>query len=581
MSSISYSTALTSNIIDIPKIIPAHLSSNHLIRPCPPNYQHLKQQVKPSLYGAGQRKYNDNYKLQQGTTTTFNGYTNFTGRRAPLPLPRHYHYNNNNQNDNVNVRYDNNFKQNDNVNRYNHYKQDNNVNHHDMQPLMNLNPYHLPSDRHTRSFYNAQQFHPGYHYHNSRSLSRSKYDVLARLPSRSPSPHYRTNLPPPVKPRRHYNVNNQNDNVNHVNNVHYNNNNQNNNVNNVHRFNRYNNNNNQNNNVNVNNVHYRNNYNNSNQNNNVNVNNVNNVHYNQNDSVNKGLILSDSMCSRLRSYAIRTPKFNDIDISFESGCDIEKMMNWLRTSEGHRTVQGKTHLIICLGTNDVGRYGVDESLKRCGEIIHFIRRSFPSIRAIGWLALSPRWKPTRFISAAEIGGLHFQFNERLQVLSKKLDFDFVDARLGLADMRVEDGLHPSTTTGRWKYEETLRKWFTTRAVAHSSSFFQPRRTLNYNNNNQDDSVNAPPMNYHQQRRYIAPYNAPNNNNNVPRYNAPRYNVHQNVNNNNHYNVQNNRYNVPYNVPRNNNNNNNYNDRHQQHHINNTGQVPKNVVEGLE
>jgi hypothetical protein len=25
-------------------------------------------------------------------------------------------------------------------------------------------------------------------------------------------------------------------------------------------------------------------------------------------------------------------------------------------------------------------------------------------------------------------------------------------------MRVEDGLHPSTTTGRWKYEEALRAY---------------------------------------------------------------------------------------------------------------------------
>ncbi|CAF5144123.1 unnamed protein product [Rotaria sp. Silwood1] len=36
-------------------------------------------------------------------------------------------------------------------------------------------------------------------------------------------------------------------------------------------------------------------------------------------------------------------------------------------------------------------------------------------------------------------------------------------------MRVEDGLHPSTTTGRWKYEGAIREWFSNRAAAHFSS----------------------------------------------------------------------------------------------------------------
>ncbi|CAF3876150.1 unnamed protein product, partial [Rotaria sp. Silwood1] len=90
-------------------------------------------------------------------------------------------------------------------------------------------------------------------------------------------------------------------------------------------------------------------------------------------------------------------------------------------------------------------------------------------------SLSPRWKPTRFVSAANIGQMHNQFNERLRILSKQLDFDVVDARLGLADMRVEDGLHPSNTTGKWKYEGATREWFSSRAAAHYSIFFQRRR----------------------------------------------------------------------------------------------------------
>jgi hypothetical protein len=53
-----------------------------------------------------------------------------------------------------------------------------------------------------------------------------------------------------------------------------------------------------------------------------------------------------------------------------------------------------------------------------------------------------------------------------------MDFDVVDARLGPGDMRVEDGLHPSTTTGRWKYEKTIREWFAYRAEPQH----QPRPT---------------------------------------------------------------------------------------------------------
>jgi hypothetical protein len=125
------------------------------------------------------------------------------------------------------------------------------------------------------------------------------------------------------------------------------------------------------------------------------------------------------MCSRLRTYAVKRFNLIDIELSYESGCDIYKMINWLKTSQGARTVRNKDYLIFSLGTNDVGHYGVDVSFARCSEIIAFIRWSFPAIRAIGWLALSSRWKPTRFVSAVDIGDLHRQFNERLQVLSKQ------------------------------------------------------------------------------------------------------------------------------------------------------------------
>jgi len=118
MSSITFTpSTLTSNlpIITVPTLRPAYLSPTPLIRPTPPTYQHLQQQIprRPALYGAGQRKYSDFHKFQVGTTTTFNGYTNITGDRRvnlpPTPHPhrnppsfnnnyQHQHYNNYNNN---------------------------------------------------------------------------------------------------------------------------------------------------------------------------------------------------------------------------------------------------------------------------------------------------------------------------------------------------------------------------------------------------------------------------------------------------------------------------------------------------
>ena len=198
------------------------------------------------------------------------------------------------------------------------------------------------------------------------------------------------------------------------------------------------------------------------------------------------------MCSRVRTQAVKKFNLVDVELTYESGCDCNNMANWLNTSEGRRVVRQKEFLLISLGTNDVARYGVDEAIQRCGELVCFIRRSCQGIRAIGWLALSPRWKPTRYVSAEEFGELHYQFNERLRLLSKQLDFDVVDACLGPEDMRVEDGLHPSTTTGRWKYEEAIREWFTSHAVARHSSLLQRSRPPTHSNSDDDLRPLMPP-----------------------------------------------------------------------------------------
>jgi hypothetical protein len=515
MSSITFPPRTTSESlnrlpnINIPTFRPAYLTSNIPTPIIPPTYQHLNQQVqrKPALYGAGQRKYNNFHKFQTGTTTTFDGYTNITGirpsnipprpapRRLPLPPPTyqfnpHYH-----QQQNYN-------------NNYNNYYNDNN-NNKNLPSLFDINPFHLPSQHNTRTFNHAQQYHPNQqHHHYPRPTSRSRFHVLSQLPSQSRSRSRSQYRAPPIKPRRAHQQQQQQQ----------------------QQYSR---------------PHYQQQQHTTTTTNNNNYNNYNNQNYRRppnnynNNRTRKGLIISDSMCSRVRTYAVQQLPNYDVELSYESGCDIIKMMNWLQTPEGQSTVGSKEFLLICLGTNDVGQYGVEVTLRRCSDLICFIRQSFPGIRAIGWLALSPRWKPTRFVSAADIGGLHRQFNEHLQILSKQLDFDFVDACLGPSDMRVEDGLHPSSTTGRWKYEGALRQWFSSRAVAHSSSFlFQGQhqhtaatpatRTttaapyptiLRSNNNNYNyNNPSYQQQQYHRQNNYQQQQHRNNyNNNNYNRY----------------------------------------------------------------
>ncbi|CAF4082701.1 unnamed protein product, partial [Rotaria sp. Silwood1] len=59
--------------------------------------------------------------------------------------------------------------------------------------------------------------------------------------------------------------------------------------------------------------------------------------YNEIERTLKGIVLSDSMCSRLRTYAIRKLPQYDVELCYESGCDIITMIQWLRTPEGQST----------------------------------------------------------------------------------------------------------------------------------------------------------------------------------------------------------------------------------------------------
>ncbi|CAF4655992.1 unnamed protein product, partial [Rotaria sp. Silwood2] len=307
----TYATTTANNLpnINLPPMRPLYLQPYAPQQQQPPTYHHLKQQIqpKPMLYGSNHRKQNYLHKFQTGTTTTFNGYTNFSGTRTtnlpPPPPPRRnlpppppprtiYHHN----------PYHNNYN-----NRYYHHRHHYNNNFNNTQnlpSLLDLNPFHLPSRHNTRTFTTAQHYHPNHHQqHYPRSLSRSRFHVLSQLPSksRSRSRSYQRPLPPPIKPRRIHHQQQQQ------------------------QFNRH---------------RYQQQqqrptippYNNT--NNNINNNNNN---YNGIKRTLQGIILSDSMCSRFRTYAIKKLPLYDIELSYESGCDIYKMIQWLNTPEGRGT----------------------------------------------------------------------------------------------------------------------------------------------------------------------------------------------------------------------------------------------------
>ncbi|CAF1492070.1 unnamed protein product, partial [Rotaria sordida] len=150
--------------INIPPLRPYYLTANIPPPKIQQNYQNLTRQIprKPSLYGAGQRKYNFHKKFQIGTTTTFNGYTNVSGR-PPTPPPRRRHLSP--FQPLAPPRNHHNFHHHPHPHQYNHHHHhhyQNNTN--NLPTLMSLNPFHHPPRHHTRSFHQAQHFHPNQHH---------------------------------------------------------------------------------------------------------------------------------------------------------------------------------------------------------------------------------------------------------------------------------------------------------------------------------------------------------------------------------------------------------------------------------
>ena len=126
-------------------------------------------------------------------------------------------------------------------------------------------------------------------------------------------------------------------------------------------------------------------------------------------------------------------------MSSESGCDCQKMINRLNTTQGRQAVSNKKILVLGLGNNDIIKHGVEGTIRQCSNMINYIRTNFTSIQTIGCMALSPRWKPTRFISSEEIGELHMQFNERSESCLHKsvLTLSMLDWALWILEKRMD------------------------------------------------------------------------------------------------------------------------------------------------
>ncbi|CAF4921323.1 unnamed protein product, partial [Rotaria sp. Silwood1] len=216
-----------------------------------------------------------------------------------------------------------------------------------------------------------------------------------------------------------------------------------------------------------------------------------------------GIILSDSMASKCRMFKVNTPDVIHVELVAQSGCNCERMADWMASAEGKAKLNGISVVLFSLGTNDLAQLGVDLTLKRCEWLIDYIRQTFPSIKTIGWMKLSPRTKSSRFFSGNEFLHLHREFNNRLYLLSKKINIDIIDAQLQIDDIRIEDGLHPTLSSGRQKFENAQRQWFARQAMYLSTNIDEQHTkhtTITTMNNNLINLTNSQQQQQQQQPR---------------------------------------------------------------------------------
>ncbi|CAF3794493.1 unnamed protein product [Rotaria sordida] len=164
----------------------------------------------------------------------------------------------------------------------------------------------------------------------------------------------------------------------------------------------------------------------------------------------QGIILSDSMCKYVRSEQVKQ----------------------MQTEKNNKKIFEMDFLVFSLCTNDVANLGPELAIQKCHDLIQYVRRLFPKLKSIGWLALSPRWKPSKLFDSSQMNENNEKFNQLLKILSKQLNFEVIHTHLQHHHMHT-DGLHPSIKSGRILIEKALKNWFT----MHTQS-----SSLNSNNN---------------------------------------------------------------------------------------------------
>ncbi|CAF3047136.1 unnamed protein product, partial [Rotaria sp. Silwood2] len=132
-------------------------------------------------------------------------------------------------------------------------------------------------------------------------------------------------------------------------------------------------------------------------------------------------------------------------------------------------------IVYSLCTNDVTNIGSISAIKKCHELINLTRELFPKLQTIGWIALSPRTKPSRLYNSEEIGNHYHQFNQLLAKLGREMNFDVIYANIQIQHLHI-DGLHPSISSGRNLIENALSNWFNKKIIQSATATTTTART---------------------------------------------------------------------------------------------------------
>ncbi|CAF3335412.1 unnamed protein product [Rotaria sp. Silwood2] len=220
-----------------------------------------------------------------------------------------------------------------------------------------------------------------------------------------------------------------------------------------------------------------------------------------------GIVLSDSMCKYVRADKVSSQGIQ-VRISFESGCDCTRMLNYLEQQSIEKNfILQSNSILFSLCINDVANLGPNLAIEHCRLLIQRTRQLFPRLKSIGWLALSPRHKPSKLYNSSEIDKKNKEFNQLLKNLSNEMNFQIINANLQKQHMH-EDGLHPSIQSGRILIERAIKKWFSKQKDTFSSSNvdnFDKRNNLAQNNFNHRNHNNQQKQQQHRYRYQYKQY----------------------------------------------------------------------------